>query len=62
MKVIGIDITKAGADAAAIKAYNAGLAASAQERLKSNCLVVIANKAGANAKVLKFCQDLTGTM
>jgi hypothetical protein len=51
MKTIGFDIS-AGAKPPA----------AAEARIKSNCAIVVANKANANAKVLKYCQDLTGTM
>ena len=61
MMTLGIDITKGGATSASVKAYNATLAADAQAKLKTNCTVVVANKATANAKTVKFCEDLAAT-
>ena len=51
MKTIGIDITK-----------SEKMAADAEARIKTNCGIVVANKANANAAVLKYCQTLTGTL
>jgi hypothetical protein len=51
MKTLGIDISQG----------SAGMAADAQASAKANCKVVVDNKDNANAKVLKFCQDLLGS-
>jgi hypothetical protein len=51
VKTLGIDISKGAT----------GMAADAEASLKANCKVVVDNKDNANAKVLKFCQDLIGS-